>query len=264
MIRTDRNRNYSILIACLTFAALMFLGGQAEANLNMKANHDHIEVDFFYHGSTVTVSGEADTGTDLVVKIASPDGHQQLKKKGKAGGFLWMNVGDLELAHTPNLYFLNSTRELGDMLDQEEMNRYVLGYSSLMDHAEMDPVDNKGEQEKWFDEFIKFKENSQLYSVSTGDINVSEENGRQRFRILFDWPYQALPGDYTATVYAVKDNKVVEKAEHPILVEQVGVAKSLFNMANNNGALYGIVSIIVALSAGFGVGIIFGKEGGAH
>jgi hypothetical protein len=66
------------------------------------------------------------------------------------------------------------------------------------------------------------------------------------------------------TAYAVKDKKVVEEAEGNVLVEQVGVVKALANMAETKGALYGMMSIIVALGAGFGVGIIFRKGGGAH
>jgi hypothetical protein len=35
-------------------------------------------------------------------------------------------------------------------------------------------------------------------------------------------------------------------------------------MAKNNGALYGIISIMAALGAGFGVGLVFRKNDGAH
>jgi uncharacterized membrane-anchored protein YitT (DUF2179 family) len=34
-------------------------------------------------------------------------------------------------------------------------------------------------------------------------------------------------------------------------------------MAKNNGTLYGIISIVVAVLAGFGVGMIF-RKGGSH
>ncbi|MBI4849172.1 MAG: TIGR02186 family protein [Nitrospirae bacterium] len=62
----------------------------------------------------------------------------------------------------------------------------------------------------------------------------------------------------------MKDKMVVEKAEAKVLVEQVGVIKTLSNMAKNSGALYGFLSIAIALGAGFGVGLIFRKGGGSH
>jgi len=253
-----------VIIICLALTGILLFGGESNADLTIKANHDHIKVDFFYHGSTVSVRGESDAGTDLIVKITSPDGHQKLQKKGKASGFLWMNVGDLNLEHTPNLYFLHSTGKLDEILDPEELNQYVLGYSAVKKHADISPVADEAEKTRWFDEFIKFKESSKLYDSSSGQITVSEENGRQKYYILCEWPYQALPGDYLVTVYAVKDKKVIEKAEANVLVEQVGTVKSLYDLANNRGGLYGLISVFAALSAGFGVGMVFRKGGGAH
>ena len=81
--------------------------------------------------------------------------------------------------------------------------------------------------------------------------------------MLFDWPYQAQPGEYLVTVYAVKDGRVVESANSKVLVEQAGAVKYLATMAKNNGAMYGIISIVIALASGFGIGIIF-KGGGSH
>jgi F0F1-type ATP synthase membrane subunit c/vacuolar-type H+-ATPase subunit K len=49
-----------------------------------------------------------------------------------------------------------------------------------------------------------------------------------------------------------------------VLVEQVGMVKSLAGMAKENAALYGGLSILAALGAGFGVGLVFRKGGGAH
>ena len=259
-------KSFAIILSTL----LILLSGStlfttnASADLTIKANHDHIKIDAFYHGSTVSVRGEADSGTDIVVKITSPNGHQFLKKKGKAGGFLWMNVGDLNLDNTPNLYFLHSTAKLDNILGQEELDKYVLGYPSVKTHADIKPVSDETEKTKWFDEFIKFKESTNLYKTSSGDITITEEGGKQKYYILCDWPYQALPGDYLVTVYAVKDNKVIETADQKVLVEKVGAVKMLSNMANNQGALYGILAILAALGSGFGVGIIFGKDGGAH
>jgi hypothetical protein len=46
--------------------------------------------------------------------------------------------------------------------------------------------------------------------------------------------------------------------------EQAGIVKSLAGMAKNNAAVYGVLSILAALGAGFGVGLIFRKGGGAH
>ncbi|MBI4709938.1 MAG: TIGR02186 family protein, partial [Nitrospirae bacterium] len=84
-------KNFKFLM--LLLPCIFIFAGTASAELTIKANHDNIKIDFFYHGSTVSVAGNADSGTDLIIKIASPEGHEILKQKGKVAGLLWMNTG---------------------------------------------------------------------------------------------------------------------------------------------------------------------------
>ena len=253
-----------LLIALFVLLGLIISGAPASAELTAIANHDHISIDFFYHGSNVSVRGVSDPGADLIIKISAPDGHQALRQKGKVGGLLWMNVGTIDFEQVPALYFVTSSKKVDDILSKEEMAKYVIGYEALEKHVGLKPVKDEVEKSRWFNEFLKYKENSKLYSSASENITFSQKDGKQNYYTLFEWPYQAAPGDYTVTVYAVKNNKVVEKAEQKIVVAQAGVVKQLAGMAKNNASVYGILSILAALGAGFGVGLIFRKGGGAH
>jgi uncharacterized protein (TIGR02186 family) len=255
-----------IAILAFAFCILQFaVAGMAQAMLTAKANHDHITIDFFYHGSTVSIRGISEPGVDLVIKITSPEGHQVLKQKGKVAGVLWMNVGQLKFEQTPNFYEVFSTKKVEDILSREEMEKYVIGYPALAKHVEITPVANEEEKARWFDEFVKFKEESKVYTTSAGKIETTmTADGKQEYYILTGWPYQAQPGDYLVSVYAVKDNKVVEQAESKVNVEQIGMVKTLATMAKNSPAIYGFLSIGVALGAGFGVSLVFRKGGGSH
>jgi uncharacterized protein (TIGR02186 family) len=251
-----------LTVVCTSLFLIM--SGTAFAALTVTANHDHIKIDFFYHGSSVSIRGVSDPGTDLIIKIATPDGHQTLRQQGKVAGMLWMNVGTLKFDHVPVLYSLHCTKNINDILSQEERDKYGIGYDSMGKKTEIEPITNETDKTKWFNEFVKFKEASKLYAESAGDISLSANGGEQNYYVLSQWPYQAPPGEYVVTVYAVKDKKVVEEAKAKVLVEQVGLVKSFATMAKNSAALYGAISIVAALVAGFGVGLIFRKGGGAH
>lgn len=257
---------HSFLIKALLTAllGLALLPGIASATLTAAANHDDIKVDFFYHGSTVSVRGVADPGTDLIIKITSPEEHAAFKKKGKVGGLLWMNVGDVKFEKLPKLYFVRGAKPCDSMLSAEERDKNIIGYGSLEKHVEVSPVSGEAEKAGMFKDLVKFKEDGKLYSSDSGNITVTNENGRQSYYTLFEWPYQAPPGNYVVTVYAVKGNRVVETAEAKVLVEQVGTVKTLADMAKKNAAVYGVLSVLAALLSGFGVGLIFKKGGGAH
>jgi uncharacterized protein (TIGR02186 family) len=249
----------------LTFVLILGYAGDASAMLTAKANHDHITIDFFYHGSTVGVRGVSDAGRDLVVKISSPEGHQILKRKGKAAGVLWMNVGTLSFEKTPNFYEVFSTRKIDDILSKSEQEKYTIGYTALEKHIEIDGLPNESERAEWFGQFLKFKEASNLYASKDDAIEIKKlSDGHEEYYIQTKWPYQAAPGDYDVMVYAVKDGKVVEQASSRVTVEQIGMVKTLATMAKNSAAIYGFLSIGIALGAGFGVGMIFRKGGGAH
>lgn len=255
----------SILLIFGSFISIFGFDGVAHAYLTAKANHDHITIDFFYHGSTVSVKGESDAGADIVVKITSPEGHQTMKKKGKVGGLLWMNVGTITFGKTPNLYEVFSTKKLDDILSVGEQEKHVLGYTALVKHVSVEPAESEQEKIKWFNEFVKFKEDSRLYLTSAGKVETTQRSdGRQDYAVMTAWPYQAAPGEYSVTVYAVKNGKVAETAESTVRVDQIGMVKTLASMAKNNAALYGMLSIGIALGAGFGVGMIFRKGGGSH
>lgn len=253
-----------LTVALFAAALTMINSGAASAQLTAIANHDHISIDFFYNGSDVTVRGLCDPDADLVVKITAPEGKQELRKKGKVGGVLWMNVGSLHFDNTPALYFLQTTKKAEEMLEPAEMDKYIIGYPALEKHIEITPMKDAAEKDQWFKEFVKFKEASNLYVAKTGGFTMGDDNGQHTYFMKFKWPFQAKPGAYLVTVYAVKGGKVVEQATSGVTVEQVGTVKALAGMAKNNGALYGIISIIAALGAGFGVGLVFRKGGGAH
>lgn len=258
-------KTYVTFVALLISAIFMLTAaGRADAALTATANHSRIMIDSLYHGSTVSVRGEYEKDTDLIITITSPEGHESLLKKGKVGGVLWMNTGSIKFGSLPGFYALRSTRAITDIINPDEMNSLGIGYEALEKNSEVTPVADDAEKARCFAEYIRYKESLRLYGTSLGGFEYSEKDGHPEYYTLFDWPYQAQPGAYTVTVYSVKDGHVIDKSESPVVVEQDGMVRTLSNMAKNNGALYGVIAIVIALGAGMGVGLVFGKGGGSH
>jgi len=251
------------VFAMALFMLALFCGGSA-AELTAVANHSLVEMNFDYHGSTVSLSGIADPDVEIVATISSQEVHQELKRKGKVGGVIWMNVGDVSFERLPNVYFLRSTKAPQDILSTEEMEKYSIGYGSLKERARLEPAANRAERDRLFGEFVKYKEASNLYSTGVGGFSYTKGDGSGKYYTRIEWPYQIPPGHYQVSVYAVKGGQVVETAETGVIVKRVGIIERLADMAQNNGAAYGVVAIVIAIGAGFGVGLIFRKSGGAH
>lgn len=251
------------VFAMALFMLALFCGVSA-AELTAIANHSLVEMNFDYHGSAVSLSGIADPDVELVATISSQEAHQELKRKGRVGGVIWMNVADVSFEHLPNVYFLRSTKAPQDILLPEETAKYSIGYGTLKEKAGIEPFSNEAERDRLFGEFVKYKEASHLYSTNVGAFSYTKGDGSGKYFTKIEWPYQVPPGHYQVNVYAVREGRVVETAKTGVIVKRVGIIERLADMAQNNGAAYGVVAVVVAIGAGFGAGLIFRKSGGAH
>jgi hypothetical protein len=259
------NRKTKAAAMALVLAVLMltYTPSNAWAALTVKANHDDVKIGYNYHGSTVSIGGISDPGVDLILKISSDNASEKMRRKDKVAGFLWMNVEELHLENVPAVYFLRSTKDPAQLLDAAKLTANGIGYEAITQNAEISPLPDPNRKNALFADFIKYQESKNKFSQSVGGIELTPHPEGQAYQTLFDWPYQVSPGDYQVTAYAVKDGDVVDTAQTNVTVENAGEVKALHDLASNNGALYGIAAIMVAIAAGFGVGMVF-RSGGAH
>ena len=220
-----------------------------------------IPITIGYHGTKLTVKGSGLNTEDVIVQIHSQLGEEHLKYKGKAGGIFWMKLGNIVFKDVPKVYLVYSTRDIHDMLPPKTCKELAIGYDALKSRAKIKTDMKDFERDTWIVEFLKFMEEEHLYHEEDGIVKVDREN--HTFSVDIDWPFEAPPGEYFVEVFAVKDGQVVDKAEARIRVERVGLIRQLSHMAFERPALYGIIAIIVAIVAGFGVGMVF-LGGGGH
>ena len=251
---------FNLVAACF----LIILFSSSAFSITSKVTPAQIPVDSFYHGVGVVVTGEVETGEDIIVKFSSPAKKSYLHKKGKKGGFLWMNVGELEFSPVSDVYLVYSTGDINSILSVEQQDKYALGYDAFRRLVEVSPVSDESEKEKWVKEFISFKEKNRIYGIVTGEIETGTTGGKKTFKLSVDWPYQAQPRNYTVSVYAVKDQSVQDHNQTSLKVEKIGALSFISGMAFNNAAVYGVVSILIAIVAGFIVSVIFKGGKGSH
>jgi len=249
----------------LSISSLMFFIFVSDSlSITSNVSPNTISVGSFYRGSKVAITGETDAGNEIIIKVSSPEVKAQLRKKGKAGGVLWMNVGELEFNPVSDVYFIYSTKDIKEILSEREQDKYSIGYDAFKRLVEVSPVRGESEKEQWIKEFIRFKEKGHVYGVFQGKIETGTVGDKTTYNLIVDWPYEAPPQEYKISVYAVKDNVIRNHAENSLVVEKTGVLKFLSNMAFNNALIYGIISIIIAVAAGFIVSLIFKGSRGGH
>jgi len=235
--------------------------------LTCKVNPNTVAINLSYHGATLTVTGENTAGDELVIRIGNAAGETHYKYMGKAGGFFWMKKGNVGFKNVPGVYLLYTSRDIEHLLDPAGQKANLIGYEALKEAAEMETASDElnGNEAKWKEEFIRFKEHQNLYAIHSGTITRQHGATSDTYQAEVAWPYQAAPGTYTVEAMAIRNGQVVDRAQSEFTVARTGVVEWLSNLAFNSPAAYGIMAVVVAIVAGFAVGMIFRKGGGgAH
>jgi len=244
----------------LVIVLLLFTFSQAFA-LTVEVTPGKIPITIGYHGTKLKVKGTGLNTSDVIIQISSKPGEEHLKYKGKAGGIFWMKLGNIIFENVPKVYLVYSTQDIHKILPPEICRQLSIGYDALSEKAKIKTKMKDFDRDKWIVEFIKFMEHDELYDQEDQVVKIDKKN--HTFSVTIDWPFEAPPGDYNVEAFAVENGQVVEKAQTKIRVEKVGLVKHLTHMAFEKPAIYGIIAIVVAIVAGFGVGMVF-KGGGGH
>lgn len=229
--------------------------------VELKLDKKTVEINTFYDGTTVQAGGTIPRGAEAVVRLSGKPQELHLKKKGKAGGLLWMNIADLTFENVPKIYMLY-TAETG----KKYLADPSLGFSlpSLQDRIEISPA---GEDKKfYFNEFLKLKKHESVYAEFPREINYLDDGGgrERRFRVALQIPPRMSEDEYTIDLFAVQDGRVIGRDSRKLEVKMVSFPQMLSELAFKKSLLYGILSVLIAVGAGFLTGTLFRSRGGAH
>jgi len=258
---------FSLRAVLLLYTAAAFsvlFSGEPAWALTTEVTPQNIPINLLYNGAWISVKGESDANDDLIIRISSEPTDAHMKFKGKAAGLFWMKMGDISFEHVPTVYLLYSSRNLDSLLQEDKRIIEGIGIESIKAGTKMESSGADMDSDRWIAEFIKFKKAEKLYDIEEDAITRPHGTDSNEYQLDIKWPYQAAPGTYTIEVLAVRDGNVVDRAETSLTVARTGIVEKLSNLAFNHAAVYGIIAIIVAMAAGFAVGALFKKSGGAH
>lgn len=245
------------------FLLIMFnfalLSASHAGELAVSSIPEQIYITLKYAGEKITLFGETEEGAHIIVKVTSSEGEKlKLSKKGKRGIF-WINVKSLEIVDVPSIYLVHTSGKMSDI--PKDIQRRIgadKDYSTVKSMARTNPEDP--ETKIFIDGYVKLKEEQGLYAIREDSVKTIK--GRL-FKSEFFMPSHAPVGSYRVDAFAVKDNALIASGSAEIKLGKVGIESWITDLAMENGLFYGIMSVMIALLAGIGVGFIF-KGGPSH
>jgi uncharacterized protein (TIGR02186 family) len=250
--------------------ALLPVGGAVAASFTVTPQT--IEVGTGFHGARIKVSGKVPEGSDVYIKVVSPDRPAGLSKQGRKGG-LWMAVETVTVRGMPGMYQVLASGAVRDLPPELRAQTGIdPDYAALRANARVTekqedktvelPPERAGE---FTAGLVRLYERRGLYAVRDNAVRVQGESFEAEVLIPADIP----KGETQITVYAVKDGSLVGNNVQPLHVESVGLVRMMANMAQTNPVTYGLLAVGVALAAGLSISwafrqlnrLIFKEEG---
>ncbi|MFZ0449481.1 MAG: TIGR02186 family protein [Desulfatiglandaceae bacterium] len=233
--------------------------------MQMKLKPNHIFIGATFNGARISVTGNVPANSEVLIRLMGPFENTKLKKKGRALGFLWMNMGAVEFQNIPSVFLLFPSNALEKSLknDSDEWRKIGLGFGALEKQAKIIPASE--DKQKLFKEFRKLKESAGRYEIQKNKVRYGETHGSTKtFTATMSIPSGMPKGSYKAQVFAIKNGSVVTSAEEHIIAEETGFPATLSFLAFHHGTLYGVLAVLVAIIAGLVTGLVFKGGKGGH
>lgn len=207
---------------------------------------DFVGSEIFIYGAVRRMGAPPDDGPlDVIVVISGPARPALVRRKERTFG-IWINNAGVRIGTAPTFYAVSTTRPLRDIISHTEELRHKIGLDHVVrligpTHADRHP-------EEYREALIRLRRKAGLYLERPGGVSIL---GDTLFRTSVALPAQLVEGDYAVRIFLLRNLQVVDISDHVVEVTKVGFERWIHSMAREQSLLYGLMSIAVALVAGW-------------
>ncbi len=244
------------MIRLVVLLLLLAVPAKAE-EIVLGLSQDEVAITATFEGSEILIFGaikrdgpvEVPGDLGVIVTIAGPDEPVTVRKKDRRLG-IWVNTEAVEIEVAPTFYAVATNRPLDEILTSTEdlntrisMQRAIRSVGATAESAQ-----------NFTDALIRIRASQGLYQTIPEGVSVAEE---ALFRALIPLPANLTEGDYVAEIYLTRDKRIIDLYTTTIPVKKVGLERWLYNLAHENPFLYGLMSLSIAIAAGWGASAAF-------
>lgn len=219
--------------------------GLSTGNIALNATFDGSEL-FVFGAIRRTAPIPEDAGPlDVIITIKGPEKPVTVRKKDRIFG-IWINDESVGVREAPSFYAIATTRPLKDLLTETGRLRYGIGMDQAVRKVEGAP--GVTDLTPFAEAVVRLREASGLYEQLDGNVTLAEDT---LFQTQFALPANIVEGDYLAEFFLVRAREVVTSGSATIVVEKTGIERWLYNLSQERPLLYGLLSVALALLAGW-------------
>ena len=224
----------------------------------MGLSQSSISISTNFSGSDILIFGAIKRETaipqgdlDVIVTIAGPSTPLTLWRKDRALG-IWINTEAVEIDRAPSFYAVATSGPLEEVLSQTENLRHRISIPlAIRSVGAPETIDDA---QSFTEALIRIRTENGLYKLLESAVEVQEQT---LFRASISLPANLTEGDYPARIFLAREGAVIAQYETVIDVRKVGLERYLFTLAHQQPLIYGLMSLAIAILAGWGASAFF-------
>ncbi|MBU3029929.1 TIGR02186 family protein [Paracoccus sp. XHP0099] len=222
---------------------------------------DAVAITASFDGSDILIYGAVKRETPIpdgpplqvIITVEAPAEALTIWRKQRRAG-IWINTDRVDIGAAPGFYAVATSGPLDRILLPEWDSRYRISLPLAL--RAFGGAQSVEDTVPYTEALIRLREQNGLYRLEEGSVKLVDQT---LFRADVSLPANLIEGDYKTRIFLLRNGEVVDVYRAPIEVRKVGVERWLYRLAFDQPLLYGLMSLAVAVVAGWGASTAFRK-----
>jgi len=185
----------------------------------------------------------------VIITLQGPPVALTVRRKDKVAG-IWVNTDAVRVSRSPSFYAIAATAPLREVLTETEDLRHAVSIPRAI-RAVGSGLEDAG---VFTDALIRIRTEEGAFTLDEAGVELAEGT---LFRTRFVLPANLTEGAYTTRILLTRGGQVVDSHEATIDVRKVGLERWLFALSREQPLIYGLLSLVLAVAAGWSASALF-------
>ena len=249
-------KNFFKILTCFLIYFLCLKNLMVIANENIVADlsENNIEISTTFSGAKILLFGAYDgkKDDDIIVIVSGPKGQVKVEKKSKKYG-IWMISDSIVFNNVPKYYYIASNRKIINITNKKEIIKKGFDLNTLK-LGNTEKKISLPEREIWRKALTRNMISQKFWKLDESSILL---NKNTLFRKTLSLPSNVSTGLFNVIIMHYRKGLLISREESSIKISKSGISASIYNIAQEYSALYGIIAVVLAVFIGWFANMIF-------
>lgn len=241
------------LLMALTLPAAaqeVIVAGMSQNRVSITADFDGSEI--LIYGAVKRDAPPPEGGPlEVIVTVEGPSTPVAVRRKDRVAG-IWINNASVHIDSAPSFYAVATTGPLDHILSDIDNLRHGITIERMI--RAIGIAEEANQAGEFVLALLRVRTNEGRYRVLEGKVELSEAT---LFRTDVVLPANLTEGEYKVRLFLLRDKRVIASQERVIGVRKEGLERFIFNLAQQQPLIYGLLSLALAAIAGWGASAAF-------